>query len=94
MVWLLARVLFDDAGKGQILKPAIRSTIAVLGAVVVGGLVYVAIVSTMHIEFDTDHAAAEAFQFGDVTKLSQAIPLIWTGPGASSSGRRPIFQIT
>ena len=79
VVWLLARVLFDDAGKGQMLKPAIRSTIAVLGAVVVGGLVYVAIVSTMHIEFDTDHAAAEAFQLGGVTKLSQAIPLIWNG---------------
>jgi hypothetical protein len=79
VVWLLSRVLFDDAGKGQMLKPAIRSTIAVLAAVVVGGLVYVAIVSTMHIEFDTDHAAAEAFQLGGITKLSQAIPLIWSG---------------
>jgi hypothetical protein len=79
VIWLVSKVLFGDVGKGPVLRPLARSTIAVVGAVVVGGLAYLAIVSMMPLEFDTDHAAAEAFHLGGAAKLSQAIPLVWNG---------------
>jgi glucosyltransferase GtrII-like protein len=79
LIWLLNRILFGEAGEGQTPRQMIRAVIAVVAGVVAGGLLYVAIVSMMPIEFDTDHAAAEAFRLGGVTKLSQAIPLVWSG---------------
>ncbi len=79
VIWLLGKVLFEEDGKGQLLRQAARSTIAVLAAVVAGGIVYLAIVSMMPLEFDTDHAAAEAFHLGGATKLWQAIPLVLNG---------------
>ena len=82
VLWLLSRLLFADAADPLTPKRALRATLAVVAAVVVGGLVYVAIVSAMHIDFDTDHAAAEAFRFGGVTKLGEAIPLVLNGTRA------------
>jgi hypothetical protein len=79
LIWLLNRILFDNASQGQETRQLIRAAIAVVVAVVAGGLLYMAIVSMMPIEFDTDHAAAEAFRLGGVTKLSQAVPLVWNG---------------
>jgi glucosyltransferase GtrII-like protein len=79
LLWLLNSILFGEAGEGQTPRQMIRAVIAVVAGVVAGGLLYVAIVSMMPIEFDTDHAAAEAFRLGGVTKLSQAIPLVWSG---------------
>jgi hypothetical protein len=79
VLWLLTRVLFEDAADPLTPKRALRATLAVVAAVIAGGLVYVAIVSAMHIDFDTDHAAAEAFRFGGVTKLGEAIPLVLNG---------------
>lgn len=79
VLWLLSKILFEDSADALTPKRALRASLGVLAAVVAGGLVYVAIVSMMHIDFDTDHAAAEAFRFGGVTKLAQAIPLVWNG---------------
>src|SRR5438093_2495210 len=79
VIWLLGKVLFEEEGKGLLLRQAVRSTVAVAVAVVIGGLVYLAIISMMPLEFDTDHAAAEAFRLGGATKLSQSIPLVWIG---------------
>ena len=79
VLWLLSRVLFPDGADALTPRRALRATLAVVAAVVAGGLVYVAIVSTMHIDFDTDHAAAEAFRFGGVSKLGQALPLVLNG---------------
>ena len=82
VVWLLSRVVFEDPADALTPKRALRATFGVLAAVVAGGLVYVAIVSMMHIDFDTDHAAAEAFRFSGVTKLAQAIPIVLNGTRA------------
>jgi len=80
VIWLLRGVLFEDANQDILtLNHAIRASIGALSAVAVGGMVYLVIVSTMGIEFDTDQAAAEAFQLGGVTKLPQALSLVWSG---------------
>jgi hypothetical protein len=79
VLWLLSRVLFGNAADALTPRKALRATLAVIAAVVAGGLLYVAIVSMMHIDFDTDHAAAEAFRFGGIAKLTQALPLVWNG---------------
>ncbi len=79
VVWLLTRILFRDEGQRVTVRQAGRSTIAVLASVVIGGAIYIAIVSMMHIEFDTDHAAAEAFRLGDALDWSYAFAAVWTG---------------
>lgn len=79
VIWLLSKVLFEDAEKGPLVRQASRSTIAVVAAVVLGGLIYLTMVSMMPIEFDTDQAAAEAFRLAGLAKLSQAVLLVWNG---------------
>ncbi len=79
LIWLLRRTLSEDPASGPSWRQAIRPTVGVLAAVVVGGFAYLVIVSMMPVEFDTDHAAAEAFRLGAATKLSEAIPLVWNG---------------
>jgi len=79
MFWLLSMVLFKEAGDRLQPREAVRSTLAVLAAVVAGGLIYVAIVSATNFDLDTDHAAAEAFRLGGVSKVALAIPLVWNG---------------
>jgi hypothetical protein len=79
LIWLLRKRLAEDAVGGQWWRPAARATAGVLAAAVVGGMGYLGIVALMPVQFDTDQAAAEAFRLGGVTKLSQAIPLVWNG---------------
>ena len=91
VIWLLTRIVFEGAGKGPLTRQLVRSTIAVAAAVIVGGLVYLAIVSMMPLEFDTDHAAAEAFHLGGATKLWQSIPLVWNGTRSFFVWPEPYF---
>jgi glucosyltransferase GtrII-like protein len=91
LIWMLRRALFDADGGAPWLKRAIRSTVAVAAAVVVGGAIYIAIVSMIPIEFDTDHAAEEAFRLGGALKLAQAIPLVWTGTKSFFVWPEPYF---
>ena len=79
LIWLLARTLLGDTIAGDGRRRALRATAGVIAAVIVGGLGYLAIVSMMPMEFDTDHAAEEAFRLGGAMKLSQAIPLVLNG---------------
>jgi hypothetical protein len=79
VIWLLSKILFGDESQHSGAKQLSRSMIAVVTSVVAGGLLYMAIVSMMNIDFDTDHSAEEAFRLGGVFKLSFAISEIWRG---------------
>jgi hypothetical protein len=79
VVWLLTRILFGDQGQRVTVRQAGRSTIAVLASVLLGGAIYLAVVSMMHMDFDTDHAAAEAFRFGGTLDWSYTVAAVWNG---------------
>ena len=83
VIWLLARILFSRGDQGLATSKTIRATIAAAISVVLGGLLYLAFVHVMQrvlqLEFDTDHAAEEAFRLGGALKLSRSIPEIWQG---------------
>ena len=79
VVWLLTRILFRDEDQRVTGRQTVRSTFAVLVSAVAGGAIYLAIVSTLNIEFDTDHSAEEAFRLGGAMDLSYTATAVWTG---------------
>ena len=79
VVWLLTRILFRGEGQTVTAGQVARSTIAVLTSVVAAGAIYLAVVSMMYVEFDTDHSAEEAFRLGGALDLAYTIPAVWTG---------------
>jgi len=79
VIWLLSRHLFGGEGEELTSRKTVRATIAVLAAVVLGGGLYLAAVSTMHLEPDTVHFSDDAFHLRDALDLRLAIPAIWTG---------------
>jgi hypothetical protein len=79
VIWLLSRQLFGGQDEGLASRQTVRATIAVIGSVVAGGIIYFAAVSMMHIEFDAYQAAGDAFELRDTANLRLAIPAIWTG---------------
>ena len=82
VIWLLARVLFNDSGDPFGWRAAVRPTVAVAVAAIAGGLLYLAIVSLMNIPFDATQGTDEAFKLGDATKFSVAIPAVVNGTKA------------
>jgi hypothetical protein len=79
VVWLLSRQLFAGDGEGLWSRQTVRATIAVVVAVVAGGLLYLAAVSTMHLAPDTIHSSEEAFQLRGVLTPGQGLTEIWQG---------------
>jgi hypothetical protein len=79
VIWLLSRHLFGGEGKELTARETVKSTIAVLLSVIVAGIIYLAIVSTMHIEFDAYQSAEDAFTLREAFNLQLAVPAIWTG---------------
>jgi hypothetical protein len=77
--YALASLLFCEEGQRFISKAMARSTLATLLAVVIGGMIYLAIVSFMGINFDSTHAADKAFSLSDGINLSYAASEITQG---------------
>ena len=65
LLWGLATLMFGEARGSALSGKMIRSTLGALIAVVVGGVIYVAIVSTMDIQFDRYQEAGEAFTLSE-----------------------------
>ena len=82
MVWILANLLFNDDSLTRFLKRMIRPAAAVLVSVMVGGIVYVAIVSSMNIDFDSYQHAGDAFSVSDGIDLPLAVAQIINGTRA------------
>jgi len=81
-IWLLSRAVFNAGPEGLFSKSTARSAIAALLAVGAGGLIYVAAVSQMNIQFDAYQGAGEAFSFKNGLQLSTAVPEILKGTRA------------
>jgi hypothetical protein len=70
IVWATSILLFGKDTAGQFLRKMARPTAAVLVSVVTGGLLYIAIVALMNIDFDSYQNAGEAFNLKDGLNLS------------------------
>lgn len=79
VVWLLARAVFNGESGGLFTRATARSTVAALLAVGAGGLIYVAAVSQMHLQFDAYQGAGEAFNLKRSLQLSVAAPEVLSG---------------
>ena len=79
VIWLLARILFSTAERPFASRETRNAIVSALVAAVAGGALYLAAVSTMHVDFDSSQAAGTAFRLGGATHLSQALPEIWQG---------------
>jgi hypothetical protein len=79
VIWLLSRHLFADECEGLLSRPTLRATVAVVASALAGGLIYLGIVSLMHLEPDTVHSSEEAFQLRGVLTPMQGIAEVWQG---------------
>jgi hypothetical protein len=79
VIWLLCRVMFGGPDEAFSPRAAGTATIAVFLAAVAGGVLYLAAVSAMHIEFDSTQGTDEAFRLGGMAKLSLAVHEVWNG---------------
>ena len=79
VIWLLSRFLFGGTDARMASRATVRATVAVLVAAVAGGIIYLAAVSTMHLEPDTIHASDDAFHLRDAMDLRLALPIIFNG---------------
>lgn len=79
VLYALMRLLFNDDGYRFFSLKMLRSALAALLAVAIGGMIYLAIVASMDISFDTTHAADKAFSLGDGINFSLAASEILHG---------------
>lgn len=79
VIWLVCQLVFPGERDAPAMKDIRRATVGALLAAVAGGLIYLACVSTMHIDFDSSQAAETAFRLGGATHFSQSIPEVWAG---------------
>jgi hypothetical protein len=78
-IWLLSRAVFNGESGGLLSKATARAAVAALLAVGAGGLIYIAAVSQMHLQFDAYQDAGEAFSFKGGLQLSVAVPEVLSG---------------
>lgn len=79
IIWLLSRLLFGGEDESLVAKKTVRATLSALLAVVAGGVVYLAVVSTMQLQPDSIHSSDEAFHLRDASDWSNAVPAVWQG---------------
>lgn len=79
VVWVLVNLLFIKEGHAFAFRAMLRSTIGAILAVGVGGILYMVAVSFMNLEFDSSHAAGEAFNLSEGINLPYAASEIMQG---------------
>lgn len=79
LLWGLATLLFGEERGSALSGKMIRSTVGALIAVIVGGVIYVAIVSTMDIQFDQYQEAGEAFALSENISFLGAVTEVVKG---------------
>lgn len=78
-IWLLSRAIFNAESGGLFSQATVRSAVAALLAVGAGGLMYVAAVSQMHLQFDAYQGAGDAFSLRSGLQLSRSVPEVLSG---------------
>jgi len=79
VIWMLTKTVFYRESEGLFSRTMARAAVAALLAVGAGGLIYVAAVSQMHLQFDAYQGAGEAFSFKHGPQLSLAVPEVLRG---------------
>jgi hypothetical protein len=83
ILWVLTRALFDDTGSRFPSRATLRGTATALISVLAGGIVYVLIVGSMDIPFDSSQGADKAFSLShhlqNTTGLFSAVPEVVRG---------------
>jgi len=77
--WVLVNLLFGKEGQPFASRAMLKSTIGALLSVGVGGLLYILAVSFMNLNFDSSHAAGEAFNLSEGINLTYAVSEIMQG---------------
>lgn len=79
VVWALINLLFRKEGQNFFNRAVVSSTIAALVSVGLGGLLYLAAVSSMDMKLDSHQAANQAFSIKEGFNLSYAVSAISDG---------------
>jgi len=79
IVWLLLKLLFPDEAQPFYSRPTLKSILAALASVIVGGLIYLLAVSFMDLQFDDYQSADKAFSLSGGIDLSYAVEAILKG---------------
>jgi len=77
--WVLSKLLFAKDTESLFSKELLKSAIAAIISVSVGGLIYLAIVSTIDLDFDSYQSAGQAFDFKGGLDFTYAITEILNG---------------
>lgn len=72
-LWVIGNIIFKSTDDKFFTLKMAKSTIAVLVSVSAGGLIYLACVSLMGIDFDSSHDAAKAFKLSGLLNLSDGL---------------------
>lgn len=75
LIWLLCRTMFVTEGVPDRLYGVVRSAIAALAAVAVGGILHVLVVSSLNIPFDAAQGADKAFSLRSRLENGLQLPL-------------------
>ena len=79
LIWVLINFIYPNQGEQSTLKKMIKAAVAALSSVLLGGLVYIFIVSLMDIPFDSYQSAGDAFKISDGINLTLALTKITEG---------------
>ena len=78
-IWILCKLLFEKDADSFFSREMVKSAIAALLSVSVGGVIYLVVVSAMDLSFDSYQAAGQAFNFKDGSNITYAITAILNG---------------
>ena len=79
LFWLLGRCLAGPDSDSFSSKKTLTATAAVAGSALAGGIIYLAAVATMHVEFDAYQSAEDAFQLRGGLNPGAALLETWKG---------------
>ena len=82
VIWMLTKLLFAESNNSFFSKSMAKSLFTALASVLLGGVLYLAVVFSMDIEFDTYQASGQAFNMEGGFNLGLAIEKIITGTRA------------
>jgi hypothetical protein len=81
VIWLASRLVFGSEDEESAPR-LIKATASALISVIAGGVIYLLVVSTMHLAPDTIHSSDDAFHLRDALDFAHSIPEVWNGTRA------------
>lgn len=76
-IWFVARLVFDEKDPNAAPSRLLKSGGSALISVIIGGAIYLWMVSAMHLAPDTIHSSEEAFHLHDALDFTHSLPEVW-----------------